>query len=135
MKKNTVLIIVILIGTLGGILYYQTSQNTLKPKTDNSDTNVVTVTQFVLISPAPPHEQIVEIQSNQTALALLTKTNKVEMIGTGKDAFVTSINDRAADRSKHEFWAFYVNGKQAQVGAGSYILRPADKIEWKIETY
>ncbi len=95
----------------------------------------ISVSQYIIINPSNPHEQDVEIEENQTALSLLTKTNKVEMTGTGKNAFITSINDRVADKNKHEFWAFYVNGKQAQVGAGSYILHPADKIEWKIETY
>ena len=61
--------------------------------------------------------------------------NKVMMKGEKEMAFVTSINDRLADDSKHEFWAFYVNGKQAEVGAGSYIVKQGDTIEWKIETY
>ena len=55
--------------------------------------------------------------------------------GEGKNAYVTGINGREADTKKKEYWAFYVNGKPATVGAGSYILKQADKIEWKIENY
>jgi hypothetical protein len=55
--------------------------------------------------------------------------------GSGKNAFVTSINGVAADNSKHQYWAFYVNGKLAQVGAGGYTTKDGDDIQWKLETY
>ena len=45
------------------------------------------------------------------------------------------INGRRVDDRKNEYWAFYLNGKMAQIGAGSYQLKNGDKIEWKIETY
>ncbi len=47
---------------------------------------------------------------------------------------MTMIEGRAANSEK-EFWSFYVNGKQAETGAGSYILKNNDTIEWKIEAY
>jgi hypothetical protein len=77
----------------------------------------------------------IETQQGKTALDLLQKSHKTVTSGEGSNAFVTKIDDRKADTTKKEFWAFYVNGKQAQVGAGSYILQSNDKIEWKIETY
>jgi len=49
--------------------------------------------------------------------------------------FVDSINGGKAESSKHEYWAFYVNGKLASVGAAQYITHDKDQIEWKIETY
>jgi hypothetical protein len=54
-----------------------------------------------------------------------------------KDAsgLVVSINGREASSSKHEYWAFYVNGKLAPVGPAEYTTNNADLIEWKIETY
>ncbi|WP_162616381.1 DUF4430 domain-containing protein [Xylanimonas allomyrinae] len=55
--------------------------------------------------------------------------------GEGANAFVTTIGGRASDQSKNEFWAFYVNGEQAQVGAGSYVMKDGDEITWKLETY
>jgi hypothetical protein len=68
----------------------------------------------------------------QTALALLkakhdvqTKTYK----GLGEQ--VISIDGVKPD--KHHFWAFYVNGKFASVGAGVYKTKNTDTIAWKLE--
>lgn len=77
----------------------------------------------------------IEIQQGKTALDLLQKTSQVKTTGEGKNAFVTEIDHKAVSAVKKEFWAFYVNGKQAEAGAGSYLLKPQEKIEWKIETY
>lgn len=68
----------------------------------------------------------------KTALDLLEMTNKVEskeFSGAGK--FVESIDGVKPD-SKH-FWAFYLNGKQAEVGASAYKPVNGDTIEWKLE--
>lgn len=76
-----------------------------------------------------------QIKIGATALQLLNSTHVVVTKGEKENAFITSIDGRAADSQKREFWAFYVNGKQAQVGAGSYFVKKNDTIEWKIETY
>ena len=65
----------------------------------------------------------------------MKKTVTAEVNGEGKNAYVTMIDGQKADDEKREFWAFYVNGKQSQLGAGSYTVKPNDSIEWKIETY
>jgi hypothetical protein len=70
-----------------------------------------------------------------TALDLLKKTVDFKTHGEGKSAFVLEIDNIKADDNKSEFWAFYVNGKLAEVGAGSYHLKNNDKIEWKLENY
>lgn len=70
-----------------------------------------------------------------TALQLLTSSHKVVTKGENKNAFITEIDARAANQDAREFWAFYVNGTQATVGAGAYIIKNNDTIEWKIETY
>lgn len=66
------------------------------------------------------------------AMALLEEQVRVEKSPSG---FVTAINNRKANESNHEFWAFYVNGEQAQVGAADFQTKDTDQIEWKIETY
>jgi hypothetical protein len=71
----------------------------------------------------------------KTALELLQTHAIAEVSGAGTSAFVTGINGRMADNAKKEFWAFYINGKPSQVGAGSYVTKTGDVIEWKIETY
>ncbi|MCL4363786.1 DUF4430 domain-containing protein [Patescibacteria group bacterium] len=75
------------------------------------------------------------VPDGQTAFDLLNNRDKVVFTGKGSSAYVTSINGKEASASKREYWAFYVNGKLADVGAGSYQLKAGDKIEWKIEKY
>ena len=72
---------------------------------------------------------------NKTALDLVKEKAKAVTKGEGANAYVIEINGKTADDSKKEFWAFYVNDKMAEVGAGSYKLKDGDKIEWKIEKY
>lgn len=71
----------------------------------------------------------------KTALDATGANAKVETSGTGTNAFVTAIDNRAADSKKHEFWELLVNGKAAEVGAGSYIIQNGDQIQWHINTY
>lgn len=122
------LFIIIFFGTA-----YIQYKNTF-PKKDVVRVSYVTVNQTVsydekkLSSPT-------RIQQGSTALKLLQSTHTVITKGEGKNAFVVSISGRVAQNEKREFWAFYVNGEQAVVGAGSYIMKNNDTIEWKIETY
>lgn len=75
------------------------------------------------------------VTEGTTALEHLKKQAKVITKGEGANAFVVSINGIMALESKNEFWSFYVNGKMAEVGAGSYKLKKDDKIKWKLETF
>jgi hypothetical protein len=59
----------------------------------------------------------------------------IEINGEGENAFITSVEGRAADPKKHEFWELLVNGEPSQVGAGSYVIQNNDQITWKINTY
>jgi len=74
-------------------------------------------------------------KNNKTALSLLQGITKVSMSGTGEMAYVTGISGVNADSSKNQFWAFNVNGKEATVGAGSYITKDTDTITWKLSTF
>lgn len=76
-----------------------------------------------------------EIVTGKTALDLTKEKANIKTKGEGTNAYITEINGIAAQVSKKEYWAFYVNGKMAEVGAGSYKLKEGDKIEWKIEKY
>jgi hypothetical protein len=82
-----------------------------------------------------PTFNAIKIESGKTALDLLSQTHQIKTKGEKENAFITTVDNRTANDARHEFWAFYVNGKQASVGAGSYHLQPGDKILWKIETY
>ena len=76
-----------------------------------------------------------EVVVGKTALDLTKEKTNIKTKGEGVNAYVTEINGQEALNSKKEFWAFYVNGKMAEVGAGSYKLKEDDKIEWRIEKY
>ena len=68
-----------------------------------------------------------------TALQFLKSKFKVETkTFSGVGEFVTVING-IKETSGKNFWALYVNGKQAKVGAGDYVLQEGDKVEWKLE--
>jgi hypothetical protein len=70
---------------------------------------------------------------NKTALDLLKSSRRVETkTFSGVGEFVESIDGRRAD-GQTEFWAFYVNGKQSNVGASEYKPQNNDVIEWKLE--
>lgn len=76
-----------------------------------------------------------EIISGKTALDLTKEKASVKTKGKGINAYIIEINRQEALDSKKEYWAFYVNGKMAEVGAGSYQLKDGDKIEWKLANY
>ncbi|WP_029253569.1 DUF4430 domain-containing protein [Paraoerskovia marina] len=75
-------------------------------------------------------------QEGETALDLLTEGDPEAVVsGEGENGFVTGIGGREADDTANEFWAFYVNGEQAQVGAGVYTTTDEDVVTWKLETF
>lgn len=90
-------------------------------------------------TPATPTPVLQEVQTltyrgetGKDALTILKEKATVEQSTSG---LVTSINGRKAQDSKHEYWAFYINGKLADVGPAAYETKPSDTILWKIETY
>lgn len=58
-----------------------------------------------------------------------------ETKGSGENSFVVSVNGREADDSQREYWALYVNGEYAQLGAGSQQASGEDTITWRLERY
>ncbi len=71
-------------------------------------------------------------KTGKTALELLKEKASIEQVTSG---LINGINGRKADASQHEYWAFYINGKLAQVGPVEYQTKDGDMIEWKIEKY
>ncbi|QJW36570.1 DUF4430 domain-containing protein [Cellulosimicrobium protaetiae] len=69
------------------------------------------------------------------ALDLLLEADpSAQVTGEGENAFVTAIDGVVADPDS-EFWALYVNGEMASVGAGSLETKDGDEITWKLETF
>lgn len=75
-----------------------------------------------------------EGRDGSTVLDLLLEADpSAEVTGEGENAFVTGIDGIAADPDR-EFWALYVNGDMATVGAGSFETKDGDEVTWKLET-
>lgn len=50
---------------------------------------------------------------------------------SGIGQFIYSINGIKSDGSN--YWIYYINGNEAQIGVSSYKLKDNDQIEWKFE--
>jgi hypothetical protein len=75
-------------------------------------------------------------EDGETALDLLLGVDpSAKVSGSGKNAFVVGIGGRSADDAKHQFWSLEVDGKQAQVGAGSLETKDGETITWTLATY
>jgi hypothetical protein len=70
-------------------------------------------------------------QTGVSALDLLKKHAKVQTKHYSFGDLVTSINGSPGNGPK--YWTFYANGKPASVGAGTYITKNSDKLEWKLQ--
>lgn len=69
----------------------------------------------------------------ETALETLKGLADVQTQESSFGEFVTTINGVEADQNS-EYWAFYINGKLAAVGAGAYVQQEGDEITWQLET-
>lgn len=69
-------------------------------------------------------------QEGKNALDLLKSGHTVDVSDQG---FVNAID--GVKPGDHQFWALYVNGKQAEVGAKDYITKKGDTVEWKLESF
>lgn len=74
-------------------------------------------------------------KDGQTALTLLKekypKTSTKTAEGLGE--YVTGINCREAGST--EYWQFSVNGKSSDIGAGAYVSKSTDTLEWKLTSF
>ena len=125
-KKLEIFVIVTIIALIG-IIYALTRQPVTAPTVErNQNQEGQNVQQVPTTSIQYPGVE------GKTALELLKASHSVEtkeFAGVGE--YVVSIDGLAPD-AKH-FWAFYVNGQQAQLGAGAYATKSSEVIEWKLE--
>lgn len=131
MNKKNVLVLIFLIIFFGtAFIQYKNSI----PEKKTIITSIISVKQIITID-SKKNQSNMRVKVGSNALQLLISTHKVISKGEKENAFITTIDGRVASMVDKEFWSFYVNGKQAQVGAGSYFVKNNDTIEWKIETY
>lgn len=105
-------------------------------KTDTSNTAIQQATQ-ISVSQSVQNGKNLEVisvkpEDHKTALDILKGSYEVKTKSFGDAGeFVETISSQTPD--KNHFWSFYVNGKQSNVGAGSYEVKDTDSIEWKLE--
>jgi hypothetical protein len=69
-------------------------------------------------------------KNGDNAYALLQQYATVKAKHYSFGYLVTSINGIVGNGPK--YWTFYVNGKEASVGASSYVTKDSDTIMWKL---
>ncbi len=95
----------------------------------NSTTNQNGNTNTVACTPAADSVTYAG-QDGKNALELLQANNQVDVTAEG---FVNAIDGKKpGDR---QFWAFYVNCNQAEIGAKDYQTTDQDLVEWKLESF
>lgn len=65
----------------------------------------------------------------------LTILKQKFLVSQDNSGIINVIAGKKADATKREYWAFYINGKIANVGPADYKTKNTDLIEWKIEKY
>ena len=70
-------------------------------------------------------------EANKTALEVLKSLTKVNTKTSSYGELVNGINGVVAVDSS-EYWAFYVNGKLADTGAGAFKTTTNDQIQWRL---
>lgn len=70
--------------------------------------------------------------TGKTALELLQTKAEVVTKDSAYGPYVDSINGSKGG-TDGKYWAFYVNGKMAEIGAHAYVTNAGDTIEWKFE--
>jgi hypothetical protein len=133
MNKRTTGLVVGVVLTIGVLAGGVAMMNRSASKTGTVAQASVTPAATPTPKPAGLSYQGVD---GKTALELLkAKDPKAVTKGEGANAYVTTINGYTASDAKKEYWSFLVNGKASEVGAGSYVTKASDQIEWKIATY
>lgn len=121
-KRLEVFVIVTIIAVIG-IIYALT--RTANAPSSSSDTQAV---QQVGTS-----DVTYDGQDGRNALELLKVFHRVDTKDTSYGPQIIGIDGLTPDSS--HYWAFYVNGSLAQVGADKYVTHNNDKIEWKVEGF
>lgn len=140
-KKNLVLVIITLLAVVGGGFFIagqndnKDSAKQIENATIATEDKEVVVTLIVKDGVAEKKYELTE-GVGKTALEITEENaTNVKMSGEGANAFVTGINGTDADSKKNEFWKLVINGKDSEVGAGSYTIAKGDIITWEIDTF
>ena len=126
MKKSIGIVsIIVVIAIVSTFALINVPQKTPVPQHLVAPTKVVT-------QPAVDTTFSYKGAAGKDALSLLKNRFPVEQNASG---LVTSIHGQKADDKKHQYWAFFINGKMAEVGPAQYVTKDGDVLVWKIEKY
>ncbi|MFH1171832.1 MAG: DUF4430 domain-containing protein [bacterium] len=142
MKRISFLLFPLLALLLLGAGCFTTTVNVPSSTTNtNGSVQGAEVTAFsvpitIASGQADPIQLEVTIQNGASALDVLKKAAELEGLAVEIQSYdfgdlVEGIGGVKADNT--HFWSFYVNGKLANVGAGSYRLQPGDSVEFRYE--
>lgn len=120
-RKIEIFVIVAIIAIIG-IIYAFSQKPVLAPTTTNDQ-------PVQQVPTATIKYQGVE---GKTALELLKNSHTVTTKQFSFGEMVVAI-DGVEPAPNEAYWAFYVNGSLAAVGAGSYVTKNGDQIEWRLE--
>lgn len=139
-RKNSVAIIILVIVFLVGGFFAFSQPNQKNSDKSSTITNQVSEnkskTTLTVTADGQTKTYQIEKAIGKTALEVTkNETTDLQLTGEGTNAFITGINGRVASADKKEFWKLVINGKDAEVGAGSYIIKANDKLGWEIDTY
>lgn len=132
-KTNIIVAVMVLLAAVsGGAFLLSRSADTPQSANTAQSTNPETETQREEKSDATVTDDYVSYkgQGGMTALSLLKSHADVRTKTYEFGELVTSINGQDGGGTK--YWTFYINGAEAQVGAGAYITKDTDTIEWKL---
>ncbi len=91
------------------------------------------VRRFHRYAPVAANERLViayKGEEGKTALDILKARAKVRTSTSSLGELVEEINGMKS--SEHEHLLFFVNGEMSEVGAGGYVTKQSDRIEWKL---
>lgn len=131
--KRLLIPFLILLAVCLGIAYFQTKPTTKEANNQIPSQELKASLSIVLGDETKSYD--ISTYIGKAALEATQSSVEVETSGTGTNAYVTAINQITANPKKNEFWELIINGKSAEVGAGSYIIKNGDQIQWKINTY
>jgi hypothetical protein len=120
-KKTLISVAALVIIAGGGVGLWLHSDNSSNKSTTASSQSAVVKSATTDIT--------YKGEDGQNALTLLKKYAQVQTKTSSIGEYVTAINGNDGGGSK--YWTFYVNGQESQVGAGAYVTKSSDQIEWK----
>ncbi len=136
MNKHKIFMATIAVGfgvAFGWLLFQQVDGSSSQPIGDEETTQQAEDTTAIE-SENEGRTFVYGGEVGESAFDTLSKITKVESESSEFGEYVTAINGVKAD-SNSEFWAFYVNGEQAAVGADTYIAEEGDEFTWILESF